>query len=641
MRKETYEIGVIISSLSLVEKIRDIADKRVSNLHIANEGLEEAIHTGKKMQNNGVEVIISRRGTAHILRENLQIPVLSIPQASIGILKSFKKASALSNKIVLTAFMKKIAGIEIMGDLLNIEIVQGVYQDIESIEKAILSAKDRGCKVAVGGGITERMAKRHALESVEFEVDEETIIAAFENAKSVADVNRKEQKKAYLYRCIMDSATEGIIAVDKNGRINAINRTAKTLIGIESKEIQNKPIATYLKNKNVMQVLNSKIPIKNRLEKIGETQFIFNHMPLEMNNRFIGGVSTFKDVSNVMNAENVVRRSFSKGLVSKYGLEDLIYRSAIMRGLIKKASQFAKTDSTILIMGDTGTGKEIMAHGIHRLSARSKNPFVPVHCGAFPEQLLESELFGYAEGAFTGSKKGGNPGRFEISHKGTIFLDEINTTPLNVQIRLLRVLEEKEVMRIGADRKLPIDVRVIAASSNDLSASVQERKFREELFFRLSVLRIKIPSLKDRPEDIPALFDYFMRKFSLKYRFDPIALPHSYMQKLTDYAWPGNVRQLRNYVERFILNSKLGNTSDDLDELYTELVQYSPDYLNVQSILNLEPLNRQIKAQNKSYELIMIKKALENAKYCKTKTAKDLGISRTTLWRKLKYLKLE
>lgn len=636
MHDKKYEIGVVISTVSLVQQLKKIAKEQGRNIHTSYQGLDEAIDNGKKMEADGVEVIISRRGTAHMLRENLSIPVLSLPQASIDIVKSLKKASKLGNKIVLTSFRNKIAGVEILEELLAIEIIQGLYEDIASMENAILFAKSQGGDVAVGGGLTVRVAEKFSLKSVEFETHEQNLYETFENAISVAQANREEQKKAYHYRCIIDATTEGVIALDNDGRINTINKAARKFLGIQSHEIISQPISQHVNSKPVLQVLNSKRPVWNKIEKINGEPFVFNYLPVKMNKEIIGGVWTIKDITNVMKAENAVRRSLSKGLTAKYCIEDLIHESAVMRDIVNRSRQFAKTDSTILIMGTTGTGKEILAQSIHNLSGRAGNPFVSVHCGALPEQLLESEFFGYEEGAFTGSKKGGNPGRFEIAHKGTIFLDEIDTTPSSVQTRLLRVLQEQEVMRLGADRKIPIDVRIVAAASKDLGLSVQEGRFREDLFFRLNVLRIFLPPLTNRREDIPGLLDHFIRKLSNKHGLDPIVLSHSYIQKLMEYSWPGNVRQLRNFVERLVLNCNLRCSTDTLDELYEELIQYPPQNQNVLPALNVEPLKGQIKAKMVDQELLIIKKALINAKFSKTKAARDLGISRATLYRKLK-----
>ncbi|MDF1594037.1 MAG: sigma 54-interacting transcriptional regulator [Desulfobacterales bacterium] len=636
MWDKKYEVGVVISTASLVEQFKTIAKERGQNIHVACKGLDEAITAGKKMESEGVEAIISRRGTAHMLRENLRIPVFSIPQASIDIVKSLKKAATLGSKIVLTAFLNKIAGIDILEELLNIKIIQGIYTDIASMESSILSAKSLGCNVAVGGGSTIRIAEKYALKCVEFETNEEILFETFENAISAAQARREEQKKAYHYQCVIDATTEGIIGVDNAGRIKTINQVARKLLEIKSQEIIDQSASRYVNSESLLRLLNSEVPVRNKLEKVNNELYIFNHLPVTMNNEVIGGVSTFKDIANVMKAENVVRHSLSKGLIAKYFFEDLIHESAIMRDIAIRATQFAKTDSTILIMGATGTGKEIIAQSIHNLSDRAKKPFVSVHCAALPEQLLESELFGYEEGAFTGSKKGGKPGRFELAHKGTIFLDEIDTTPLSVQMRLLRVLQEKEVMRLGADRTVPIDVRILAAAGKDLGISVQEGIFREDLFFRLNVLRITIPPVKNRTEDIPVLLDYFIRKLSAKHGLDPIALPISFVHKLKEYSWPGNVRQLRNFAERLVLNCNLRCSIDAIDELYDELIQYPPGCQVTNSVSSVEPFKLNIKAKKMDQELMIINKTLENAQFSKTKAAKELGISRTTLWRKLK-----
>lgn len=231
-------------------------------------------------------------------------------------------------------------------------------------------------------------------------------------------------------------------------------------------------------------------------------------------------------------------------------------------------------------------------------------------------------------------KKGGKPGHFEIAHKGTIFLDEIDTTPQNVQIRLLRVLQEREVMRIGADRKIPVDVRVIAAANQDLAQAIQENRFREDLFFRLNVLRIPIPALRERREDIPLLLRHFIRLNSKKHHLEPITLPDAYLNKLTNYSWPGNVRQLKNFSERVVLNCNLRCSNDTLEQLYSELIQYESKPNETSQITDGTSFKEQLLQQKKENEVVIIRRALENSRFCRSRAAKSLGISRTTLWRK-------
>jgi transcriptional regulator, propionate catabolism operon regulatory protein len=636
VQDKPYQIGVIVSSQSLIERIQKMAEDEGHNIHISRATFTEALPAGKKMEAGGVEVIISRWGGASVLRANLQIPVLSIPYASVDLLRSLKQASELGNKIVLTSFMGKMGGLAILEELLRVEIRQAIYTDLPSLENALQSAKRQGCGVAVGGGWTMRIAEKEGMAYVELGTSEENIAATFENAKSVAQANREEKRRAYRYQCIIDATTEGIIAVDNRGRINAVNKAARTFMNITSRDVAGQPVSLFVDSPSVRQVLNAKVPVWNRLEKIDDDLFVFNHRPVEMNDEIIGGVSTFKDVTNVMGAENAVRRSLTKGLVARYSIADLIHADRVMQNIVVKAEQFAKTDSTILLVGATGTGKEILAQSVHNLSKRAENPFVSVHCGALPETLIESELFGYEEGAFTGTKKGGSPGRFEMAHKGTLFLDEINTTPLNVQARLLRILQEKEVMRLGGKRKIPIDVRIIAAAGRDLESAVQDGLFREDLFFRLNVLRINIPPLKDRVKDIPVLLKHYIGRLSAQHGFEPISLPDAYVEKLMTYSWPGNVRQLRNFVERLVLNANLRCSTSPLEDLYEELIQYPPHPKHSEPVGEMKSLRKEMKEMKWDQESILIREALEEARFNKTRAAKALGITRTTLWRKMK-----
>ena len=354
-----------------------------------------------------------------------------------------------------------------------------------------------------------------------------------------------------------------------------------------------------------------------------------------------GGVSIFKDVSNVMKAENEVRRSVTKGLIAKYCIKDIIHESAIITNVVNKTKKFAASDATILITGETGTGKEIIAHSIHNLSRRRNGPLVSFNCAALPDQLLENELFGHEEGAFTGSKKGGKPGLFEIAHKGTVFLDEIAATSQNFQIRLLRVLHEREIMRIGGDRLILIDVRVVAAANMNLGEEAQSGRFREDLFFRLNVLHIHIPPLRERIEDMPVLVNKFIQETSGKHGLKPDTIPRSCIKKLMEYSWPGNVRQLRNFVERLVLLCDLRFNPETFEELYLEMVRYQPNAEGPGKEINHSSLKEQINLQKMDDEAKIIRKALEEARFSKSKAAKLLGISRTTFWIKLKKVGVE
>lgn len=277
-------------------------------------------------------------------------------------------------------------------------------------------------------------------------------------------------------------------------------------------------------------------------------------------------VGRMQDLDNQIKA---IRRNYqSKGFATQYTLQDIVGASTSLHETMKILHKISKTDQTVLLLGQSGTGKELFAHSIHNLSPRREGPFIPINFAGLPENLAESELFGYEEGSFTGAKKGGKLGYFELANNGTIFLDEIGDATPAIQALLLRVLQERQVMRIGGQQMIPINVRVIAATNRNLKDLIEQGKFREDLYFRLSVFPLRIPSLKERKEDIPLLVDFFARKFDKKLNFN-----QSVMEKLLDYSWPGNVRELETVIQYLTVVCEDDNvTTKDLPEQFRENV---------------------------------------------------------------------
>lgn len=313
-----------------------------------------------------------------------------------------------------------------------------------------------------------------------------------------------------------------------------------------------------------------------------------------------------------------------KGLFAKYKFQDIIAIDPAMKATIAKAIKVGLSDSAVMIYGESGTGKEMIAQSIHNISKRKDGPFVAINCAAISENLLESELFGYEEGAFTGARKGGKPGLFELAHGGTIFLDEINSLPPNLQAKLLRVIEEKEVMRIGSDYVIPLDVRVISAANEELKRKVENGTFRKDLFYRLNVLEVSIPPLRERKKDIIPLFKYYVKNLS---EGDDIPeLDDEVEEKLMNYSWKGNVRELKNVAQRYVVFNEL-----DLDEKeFTDnekRLDKSNNRLDGDFVLDLKEIDRFV--ENKVIEMLL-KQGLT-----KTEIAQRLGISRTALWKKL------
>jgi Transcriptional regulator containing PAS, AAA-type ATPase, and DNA-binding domains len=350
-----------------------------------------------------------------------------------------------------------------------------------------------------------------------------------------------------------------------------------------------------------------------------------------------GAVVHFTTIQQIDKMESQVKIEFyNKGHFAKYHFTDIIGESEMMVKARKLAEKFAKYNSNVLLYGESGCGKELFAQSIHNASLRSARPFVAVNCGALPSNLLESELFGYVEGAFTGALKKGKKGLFEIAHKGTIFLDEISEMDIKSQTRLLRVLEERVVMKIGDDRVIPIDVRVIAASNKNLLKLVKEGKFREDLYYRLNVLFLNVPPLRKRERDVLLIADSFMKQYGKKYN-KWIVLNSEAEQEILSYPWEGNVRQLRNFCERLVIVADDKSISADVIREQLDIIDTS--FSENDNDLAAD-LDRNIESMEDAEKRSIIN-ALKKTGGNRTRTAEILGISKTTLWRKLKYYELE
>ena len=334
---------------------------------------------------------------------------------------------------------------------------------------------------------------------------------------------------------------------------------------------------------------------------------------------------------------NIRKKLSTKGLVAKYYMDDIIGNSDACIKMKNKAKKYALTNSTILITGQSGTGKEMLVQSIHNMSQRAQGPFVAVNCAALPENLLESELFGYVDGAFTGAKRGGRQGMFELAHGGTLFLDEIGEMPLSLQSRILRVLQEREVMPLGSESIIPIDVRIIAATNQNLAQMVNEGKFRSDLYYRLNILRIHMPTLAERRDDIPLLAEQLLYSMQdINPQIKSISKEAKFF--LQERSWPGNIRQFVNMMERIMLltdgtvitkESVIAAYEDDKEEI---LLGGKVEQGNKTGLMEEEIVNKNLAQMEKDF----LTKVLAEENYNYSKAAKRLGIHRTTLWRKFK-----
>jgi PAS domain S-box-containing protein len=473
------------------------------------------------------------------------------------------------------------------------------------------------------------------LKGVLIETGKEAIAEAVNYAKGLMEVQIEEKEKAAILRSIIDFAYDGILGIDKKGLITVFNPVIQKITNVSYDNAIGKQVDDIVENTRMKQVLKTGAAELGEIQQIGNVSIVTNRVPIVVDGEVLGVVATFQEIEKIQKMESQIRKKLlAKGHVAKSIFDGIKGQSKKMRKTIEKAKLYAEVDSTVLIMGETGTGKELFAQSIHNYSLRADKPFVAVNCAALPENLLESELFGYVEGAFTGARKGGKTGLFELAHGGTIFLDEISEMTPSLQARFLRVLQEKEVVKIGDDKIIPIDVRVIAATNRNLHEYVEEGKFREDLFYRLCVLRLDIPPLRERKEDVYELVLYFIDLKSKTLNKKVPKISPKIMEKLVNYDWPGNVRQLENLIERCIV---ISNEKEINDEILSEALFRTPAYKTI-----IEQRNDDEIPDNsgvlKNIEYDTIKKVLQETNGNRKLAAEKLGISVTTLWRRLKKL---
>ncbi|NBG87000.1 sigma-54-dependent Fis family transcriptional regulator [Isachenkonia alkalipeptolytica] len=427
---------------------------------------------------------------------------------------------------------------------------------------------------------------------------------------------------------IIDSIPKGILTLSPRGYIKSINRKGQKIIGASQDALIGVPAKEFFVDwpKVKSAFSHQRYPLKSR------TYIQHHHKSLEIDlelhpifdareNRN-GMICIFTEVPRVSQLDQ------SKPHHKMYTFDKIIGRNKKFLNTLEYAKQIANSPSTVLISGESGTGKEVFAQSLHRASDRQDQPFIPLNCGAIPKDLIESELFGYEEGAFTGAKKGGNKGKFELAHRGSLFLDEIGEMPLFMQTNLLRVLEDREFYRIGGSKKIPVDVRIIAATNKDLREEVEKGNFRKDLYYRINVLPLSLAPLRERKDDIPLFIDYFMTTKSLKLQKEPFTLSKDQLEEMLHYHWPGNIRELENMVEQLVNAQSTAPYAQENSGISPgfEVAKEEPS-----SAANPSPPVKPLEIVEKDHIL----QALNYFNHNITAAAKALGLGRNTLYRKM------
>ncbi|MEI3611288.1 sigma 54-interacting transcriptional regulator [Pseudogracilibacillus sp. SO30301A] len=623
-------IGVVAPYSDFKKEIKQIASSMTIPIVVEVGALQAGLSKAKQMiRNHEVKVIVARGVTANFLKSKLDIPIIKIDVTNYDIVRTINDAKKIDKSIVLIDHFESSRRIDLstISEMLNVDIDLKLYENERDISNHIHEvAKTKENKPIVGTAECMRhTAGKIGVQSFIVFSQTDSMTESLLRAQESLEYFSKERKKQKHLQSIISSAFDGVISMNSKGIITVCNDVAANYLGIHSKDIINR------KAKNIQLMLFKKLvgdysPASKQIIKNGNKSYVLNRVRLGEKSMVI----TFQETESFLVINDDIRSElYQRRFFAKHKFDDIIYRGNKMEQVIALGKAYANSESNILVYGESGIGKELMAQSIHNESKRKTGPFIAVNCAALPENLLESELFGYEEGAFTGAKKGGKPGLFEMAHGGTIFLDEIGDISPTLQARLLRVLQEKEVRRIGGERILSVDFRVISATNKNLIQSVEKEEFRRDLYYRLNVLHLFIPALRHRREDIEILLDTFLEKHGVNSRI----ISETTRRLLIQYDWPGNIREMENFIERVsaVDDHYKGTIINLLDKKYQEEKSAKKDNNDLESeyltikVESMEGMERQIIA-----ELLIRHDGNRSS------LAEVLGISRTTLWKRMK-----
>ncbi|MCI6887556.1 MAG: sigma 54-interacting transcriptional regulator [Lachnospiraceae bacterium] len=559
-----------------------------------------------------------------------QIPIIKLSMSGYDVIRTISecKKKFQSKKIAICGFFGKLYEVDTISQLLDCEVEIFTPEHYQDLEETICLAIQMGCDAVVGGYTASMSAQKHQIPFCMISTGEDTIFQALNEAVQTVEEIQKERLVSEMYKTIIYASKDGILFVDAQGMIQVRNHVVRAMN--DNVSLLHRPLRECLPflYRTFQEVLKSGQEVSGLIHEFSDTHITVSAAltPVIVNQMISGVVITLMDITHIQKLEKQIRSRLSeKGLRAKYTFADIIHESGVIENTIDQARKYAMSESNIIIVGETGTGKELFAQSIHNGSTRKNGPFVAINCAALPENLLESELFGYVEGAFTGTVRGGKMGLFEQAHGGTLFLDEIGEISLSTQTKLLRVLQEREVRRIGDNKVISVDVRIISATNRSITQLTEQGKFRKDLAYRLDVLRIFLPPLRQRGSDVELLFLHLLKQ---QIRANNRPFPEIDMSSLSvlhDYPFTGNIRELRNIAERASVLCSQGVITREC------LLQalYPPD---LDTDIPAAPLH----AKHGNSEKEMIFWALEECGGNQSKAAKLLGIDRSTLWRKLK-----
>jgi transcriptional regulator with PAS, ATPase and Fis domain len=532
---------------------RQLIDERNYPIRVYQADMREGVATARRALAGGARILISRGGTALRIREELGIDVVEVRPSVYSAFAHIYSQTAADSRIAIVGFNSLIS---ICTPICN--ILQRRYRAFELLDSEQFAAVVDELiawkpDVIVGDVVSVRLTRERGLDCHLIESSQETLIEAFEQAMlTLNNMNRHhaiEKKLSAVLQC----TREGALLLDGGQRVEEVNQRGCSLLQLPREEIIGRPFHEIFPDKDINAAIVNATDLQNALTQISGKRFVVDLVcgPKDMAADSV--VVLFQKVEHIQQTETSIRsKLIDSGFYAKYTFDSIIHASEAMRETIDRARRYSKTDSNIMIHGQTGTGKELFAQSIHNAGARAKEPFVAINCAALPGTLLESELFGYAPGAFTGALRSGKTGLFELAHNGTLFLDEVTEMDVFLQARLLRTLQAREIMRIGDNKVISVNVRIIASTNKDPQEEVRQGRMREDLFYRLSVLDLEIPPLRERKGDAVRLFRHFLDRHGEKYGWNFPTPSRQFLHAVENCPWQGNVRALENFAEKYV-----------------------------------------------------------------------------------------
>ena len=598
MLSTSFSFAFVSNSAVVAEKVQTYAQEHgwpLEEVRLAT--MEEALPVAKRLFDQGVDVILGGCGTGKLLRRHLNEPVVTISRSHMSILQALMEAREYTDNVAVTCYDAIPPWPELFSRLLRIRLQPIRFTNSRELTLGITQAIAQGAGCVVGGGVCVSIAQAHHCRGIVVCPGNEALERAFEEASNIAQARRRDREHAAWLQDVVDALHEGVIGVDPAGKLALSNPVARQALGQDRLRD-----GWALQHLGLAESLETGRPTEGTLKGENGQDLVFTSSAVVVDGVQKGALSVLTPDVVLTDLQRRLKHSRQAGLRARFTLNDLLGESSSMKTLRVHAQRFAESDAGIYIHGESGTGKELLAHAIHNASPRRHAPFVAVNCGALPESLLESELFGYAEGAFTGARRGGKQGLFEL-----------------------------------ADRPVTVNARVVCSSWKDLVQEVREGRFRADLYYRLTLLRLEMPPLRERLQDMTLLVRHIMRRMGMIHK----KMPPEAIELLCSYPWPGNVRELDALLRRYCLMS----TSDAfqmpllqellLDMRQTQGILASPRRVSESREEQALPANGSLRQRLRLMEKKIIRQELARQQYSKKSTARSLGISLNTLWRKM------